>query len=135
MIGKQPKPANIIAREFRGSRLYLESLHSSNGMRWTNNQRSAMRLEMGAALQVCEHASREWGTTCAVLDSAGNLAQRVPTSKPNCAGSLKWPAYSQSTCVFFCKDCGHVFDRDQLQGRDDHMPAHYPAGHDSGNQV
>ena len=76
MSGTKPvKPSNIIARDFRGARLYLESLHSSNGMCWTNNQRSAMRLDMGAALQVCERASREWGTKCAVLDSAGNLAQ------------------------------------------------------------
>ena len=81
MSGTKPvKPSNIIARDFRGSRLYLESLHSSNGMRWTSNQRSAMRLDMDAALQVCERASREWGTKCAVLDSAGNLAQRVVQS-------------------------------------------------------
>ena len=50
------------------------------------------------------------------------------TTPTACTGSLKWPKYSQSTAVFFCEYCGHVFDRNQLQGRDDHMPPHHKAG-------
>lgn len=45
-----------------------------------------------------------------------------------CQGSLLWPSVSCGGTVFWCKRCGHVFERDQLEGRDDHMPAHYPAG-------
>lgn len=49
-------------------------------------------------------------------------------AQPNCPGTLQWPTWSQSTAVFFCEHCGHVFEREQLQGRDDHMPAHARAG-------
>jgi hypothetical protein len=51
-----------------------------------------------------------------------HLSHSQPTY---CQGSRQWPKYSQSTNVFFCGDCGHVFERNQLQGRDDHMPAHF----------
>lgn len=42
-----------------------------------------------------------------------------------CAGSRQWPEYNHRTKMFFCTHCGANFTRDQLQGRDDHMPPHY----------
>ena len=78
MSGTQPsKPSNIIAREFRGARLYLKSVHAGRGMRWLADKTKAAKFLMPEALTICERASREWGIQCAVLDSAGNLAQRI----------------------------------------------------------
>ena len=78
MSGTQPtKPSNIIAREFRGARLYLHSVHAGRGMRWLADKTKAAKFLMPEALTICDRASREWGTQCAVLDTAGNLAQRI----------------------------------------------------------
>ena len=77
MSGTQPsKPSNIIAREFRGVRLYLKSVHAGRGMRWLADKTKAAKFLMPEALTICERASGEWGTQCAVLDNAGNLAHR-----------------------------------------------------------
>ena len=77
MSGTKPsKPSNIIAREFRGVRLYLHSVHAGRGMHWLADKTKAAKFLMPEALTICDRASREWGTQCAVLDSAGNLAQR-----------------------------------------------------------
>jgi hypothetical protein len=46
-------------------------------------------------------------------------------TKPTCKGSLQWPKFSKYTASFWCEHCGHAFDRNQLQGRDDHMPPHF----------
>jgi hypothetical protein len=48
----------------------------------------------------------------------------------NCPGSLKWPAFRQGTYTFFCDKCGRVFARGELEGRDDHMPAHATSTHE-----
>lgn len=76
MIGKQPKPANVVSRTLRNARLYLTSTHTNHGMRWHADAAQAMRLEMPDALALCERASKEWGVSCAVLDAQGNLATR-----------------------------------------------------------
>ena len=69
------KPTTIVVRAFRGQQLYLRSVHTGNGMHWTNDQARALKLDMDAALAVSERASREWGTQCAVEDSTGTLAR------------------------------------------------------------
>ena len=77
MSGTKPsKPSNAIAREFRGVRLYLASVHPGRGMRWLANKTKAAKFLMPEALAICARASREWGTQCAVLDSHGNLGVR-----------------------------------------------------------
>ena len=80
------KPSNGIAIDFRGTRIYLESLHENKGMRWHTDQSRAMRFEHGDALRICEKASREWGTKCRVLDMAGAAAQ---PAKPLTTPQLK----------------------------------------------
>jgi hypothetical protein len=80
------KPSNVVVRDFRGTRIYLESLHASKGMLWHTDQSRAMRFEHSDALRVCEKASREWGTKCAVLDMTGTLAQ---PAKPLTTPQLK----------------------------------------------
>ena len=91
MSGTQPsKPSNIIAREFRGARLYLKSVHAGRGMRWLADKTKAAKFLMPEALTICERASREWGTQCAVLDSAGNLAQRINAPSVEQTFKLYW---------------------------------------------
>lgn len=46
-------------------------------------------------------------------------AERAAT----CPGTLQWPRWNGST--YICPDCGRTFTRGELQGRDDHMPAHF----------
>ena len=71
MSGTQPsKPSNIIAREFRGARLYLHSVHAGRGMRWLADKTKAAKFLMPEALTICDRASRKWGTQCAVLEFA-----------------------------------------------------------------
>ena len=41
-----------------------------------------------------------------------------------CNGSRSWPLISNGK--FSCRECGREFKRGDLQGRDDHLPAHEP---------
>jgi hypothetical protein len=75
------KPTNIIARDFRGSRLYLQSIHHGKGMRWHADIKQAMSFEMTEALTVCDRASRDWGAKCAVLDAQDNLITQVVSGR------------------------------------------------------
>jgi hypothetical protein len=69
------KPTVLIVRDFRGSRLFLAEVTHGKGFRWISDSHKAMKFSAEEALAICERASREWGTQCAVLDTEGNLAQ------------------------------------------------------------
>jgi predicted RNA-binding Zn-ribbon protein involved in translation (DUF1610 family) len=40
-----------------------------------------------------------------------------------CSGGNKWPISDASG--HHCPDCGKLFQRSELRGRDDHMPLHF----------
>jgi hypothetical protein len=76
MIGKTPSLTHIVARDFRGQRLYLQDFaRASSTWRWTNDRNKSQRLSLPAAMQASERASREWGAKCATLDVSGTVAK------------------------------------------------------------
>lgn len=79
MSGTKPinVPVAFIVRDFRGARLFLESVHRGNGFRWVADRSRACALEPSDALALCERASREYGAKCAVIDAQGNMAQPI----------------------------------------------------------
>lgn len=82
MSGTKPSVLYIIARDFRGSRLYLAEKHGGNGFRWVDeaSKATALRLGLDSAMDAVERASREYGAACAVLDEKGNLLQTATAS-------------------------------------------------------
>jgi hypothetical protein len=81
MIGKKPTNSHIVTREFRGSRLYLHTMNrGARYWRWTDDQRTALRMDHATALDASESASREFGARCAVIDAAGALSKRDAAS-------------------------------------------------------
>lgn len=77
------KPALFVVRDFRGSRLYLQSQHAGNGMRWTTDAAKALALSTDDAMSAADRASREWGARCACVDTI--------------TGTIVAPAAAQST--------------------------------------
>jgi hypothetical protein len=88
MRGKKPskvetkKPSHIIVRSFRGSMLYLASVHGNKGMRWINDKKQARRLELDEARAIAKRASREWGTVATITDNDGNVYKPAQSALP-----------------------------------------------------
>lgn len=103
MIGTKPKDV-LIVRDFRGTRLFLASLHINQGMRWTVDKAVAQRFQPDEALAVSERASREWGTKCAVIDATGTMLRKAaPATKRTpgngVSGVVKITAQPSERCV------------------------------------
>lgn len=76
MIGKLPSLTHIVARVFRGQRLYLQDFaRASSTWRWSNDSNKAQRLSLPAAMQAADRASREWGAKCACISVRGEVAK------------------------------------------------------------
>jgi hypothetical protein len=102
------KPTNIVTREFRGARLYLQSNNrAARYWSWTADKAKAMRLFMNDALDSSERAAREWGAKCAVIDAQGNLAASdAQAGQPLIIGTRKITELGTNDYAVGCATCG-----------------------------
>lgn len=72
MTGK--KPTATIARDFRGSRLYLVRVtRAPKGYRWTADKAKALHFQPREAALLAREASRDYGAACTVTDTDGSV--------------------------------------------------------------
>lgn len=66
------------------------------------------------------------GRIALTMHEAGFAAEseHVTLATATCSGSRQWPSLNARN-EYYCRDCGEIFARNDLQGRDDHMPPHF----------
>ena len=110
MSGKPPiTNLHIVTRDFRGSRLYLQTRHrGARYWRWTDDERTALPLDQAAALDASETASREYGAKCAVLNANGTFSKRAgqDSHRTLTVGTRAVVRFAHNHYVVVCATCG-----------------------------
>lgn len=69
----------VVARQFRGARLYLvDHAAGSAAFVWSANIRQAMRFDAIGAAQMADKARAQYGADCAPIDATGHTVNIAP---------------------------------------------------------